>query len=124
MVKDFLGQPLIIGDSVIYLHRTATSAFYIKGKVVDFIPYTAMGNVRYLVQLNVDSTKGNTSMRIQPGKIIRYNEETVKADTETRTKYIEHLEANQKMIEKVRAEYEIEYQKQLSLIGIDLTDDS
>jgi hypothetical protein len=128
MVKDFLGQPLTTGDSVVYLHRTATSAFYIKGKVVDFI---ATGDLKYLVELYVDSTKGNTSVRVHPSQLIRYDENAIQADpdvgtdesavqedADARTKYIQFLKANEERIEAVRTAYEKEYKKQLRHSGL------
>jgi hypothetical protein len=74
MIKDFLGQTLAIGDHVVYLHRTATSAFYIKGIVMDFVEHTAMGDKRHLVKLQVQSTTPNNIVSVWPSTLIRYEE--------------------------------------------------
>ena len=66
-VNDYLGRPLSVGDHVVRIHRTDSSAFFEKCVVIGFTG----GNSRTKVELQTKSVYHSKTVREWPSKIIK-----------------------------------------------------
>ena len=68
-MRDYLGQNLSVGDSVAYIHRTDTSAFFLSGVVVGF-------NARKekpIVDIRITAQGMSKIVRVFPYKVIKFD---------------------------------------------------
>lgn len=72
-MHDYLGQNLSVGDSVAYIHRTDTSAFFLKGVVVGF-------NARKekpMVGIRIRTQDMSKIVRVFPDKVIKFDNKQI-----------------------------------------------
>lgn len=66
---DYLGQTLSVGDLVAYIHRTDTSAFFVRATVIGFVG----GEERRKVELRTISEFHSRVVRVWPDIVVKIN---------------------------------------------------
>lgn len=69
VMLDYLGQALSVGDLVAYIHRTDTSAFFVRATVISFIG----GKERRKVELRTISELHSKVVRVWPDIVVKIN---------------------------------------------------
>lgn len=78
-MRDYLGQKLSVGDSVAYIHRTDTSAFFLNGVVAGF----NARNEKPMADIRITAQGMSKIVRVFPDKVIKFDNKQIQRGDES-----------------------------------------